>query len=898
MDKRVLIVDDDPDVLQLLVRQLNKGGYEPIAACDGEEALKIMLAEAPPVVLTDWMMPKMDGIQLCSQLRQHEGVGFVYIIILTGVFDQDAVLAAMEAGADDFLYRPIKQEELLLRLRSGYRIAQLQADLAKRNREVHLHNARLAVATDKLEDANRKLVQMATTDELTGLTNRREAMNRLNDEWARSDRHQEPLACVLADIDHFKVFNDTHGHAVGDLVLKSTADTLAATTRAGESVCRVGGEEFLVVCPKSDSRMAATAAERLRAAVASMDVTHDERQLKVAISLGVAERTPDMTGPDDLLIAADQALYLAKEQGRNRVCVVETTGEQRTEPRQLDTFDQQSQHRIVEHELSGETATILVVDPDEATRRHCIDLLEREGHTVREAADATHMISVMHKEPVDVVVVELTTPDVDGLECTRRLKSDPTTHESAVMIIAQASEESADIATVLDAGADSFTFKPLDPGQFVRRIRAMVDTRFARRAQLRSNTVRAEQARAFELLLEYSREVVSAETLDVVLDSTIAVSAKLTCSRRISIMLPDDDGKHLTIARAIGISEDTVQSARLPVGEGIPGKAFQQGETLVCDPSATEASQEYQQESDVCLSAPLIRARDMAAEQIVGVLNIAGRNVGEMFAPLELECIDMICNIAASAINALMTRQARDQARDSVVVALAKLAEHRDSETGRHIERVTRFSRLLAEDLDRRALSKDEIDAEFLRDLERAVPLHDIGKVAIPDNILLKPGKLTAEEMAVMRSHVHVGAQTIQSVLERAPGVKFLEMALDVTSGHHEWYDGGGYPARLSGDAIPLAARITSLADVYDALTTRRVYKPAFRHDKALSIIVDASGTQFDPVVVDAFLRREKEFAQLAAELADEEPEPSISPEYASRESADLPAPAIQTGVG
>jgi len=288
----------------------------------------------------------------------------------------------------------------------------------------------------------------------------------------------------------------------------------------------------------------------------------------------------------------------------------------------------------------------------------------------------------------------------------------------------------------------------------------------------------------------------------------------------------------------------------------------------------------------------------MAAEQIVGVLNIAGRNVGEMFAPLELECIDMICNIAASAINALMTRQARDQARDSVVVALAKLAEHRDSETGRHIERVTRFSRLLAEDLDRRALSKDEIDAEFLRDLERAVPLHDIGKVAIPDNILLKPGKLTAEEMAVMRSHVHVGAQTIQSVLERAPGVKFLEMALDVTSGHHEWYDGGGYPARLSGDAIPLAARITSLADVYDALTTRRVYKPAFRHDKALSIIVDASGTQFDPVVVDAFLRREKEFAQLAAELADEEPEPSISPEYASRESADLPAPAIQTGVG
>jgi len=206
------------------------------------------------------------------------------------------------------------------------------------------------------------------------------------------------------------------------------------------------------------------------------------------------------------------------------------------------------------------------------------------------------------------------------------------------------------------------------------------------------------------------------------------------------------------------------------------------------------------------------------------------------------------------------------------MVALAKLAEYRDNDTGRHLDRVTRFCLVLAEALRERDAYRKLIDAQFLYNLERSVPLHDIGKVAIPDEILLFPGRLNDEQMAVMRTHTDTGANTIQALIARAPGVSFLEMATDIARYHHERYDGKGYPTGLKAEAIPLAARITAVADVYDALTTRRVYKEAFSHAKAVEIIREGSGTQFDPAVVEAFLNRQATFAKLAETMADEQP--------------------------
>ena len=172
----------------------------------------------------------------------------------------------------------------------------------------------------------------------------------------------------------------------------------------------------------------------------------------------------------------------------------------------------------------------------------------------------------------------------------------------------------------------------------------------------------------------------------------------------------------------------------------------------------------------------------------------------------------------------------------------------------------------------------DTITDAFLRDLERAVPLHDIGKVAIPDRILFKPGRLTEGEMVIMRTHAAIGAQAIHTLVERVPGATFLRMAEALAHGHHEWYNGKGYPRGLSGPDMSLAARIAAVADVYDAVTTKRVYKDAMPHSRAAAIVREGCGTQFDPMVVQAFVNREEEFSRLAAELADAEPaEPALA---------------------
>lgn len=206
----------------------------------------------------------------------------------------------------------------------------------------------------------------------------------------------------------------------------------------------------------------------------------------------------------------------------------------------------------------------------------------------------------------------------------------------------------------------------------------------------------------------------------------------------------------------------------------------------------------------------------------------------------------------------------------ATIVALAKLAEHRDSETGKHLERVREYSRLLAEELQRSGVASHPVTLEFITNLYHATPLHDIGKVAIPDTILLKPGKLTAEEFEVMKTHAVVGAETIRSVHTQYRNNGFLATGLALTRSHHERWDGAGYPDGLAGEDIPLEGRIMAVADVYDALRSERVYKPAYSHEKTREIILEGSGSQFDPVVVDSFVATEQDFERISRELDDQ----------------------------
>ena len=216
------------------------------------------------------------------------------------------------------------------------------------------------------------------------------------------------------------------------------------------------------------------------------------------------------------------------------------------------------------------------------------------------------------------------------------------------------------------------------------------------------------------------------------------------------------------------------------------------------------------------------------------------------------------------------------ETRDVAMFVLASLAESRDPETGEHLERMRSYCHILAEELRNDSCYCEQIDDKFIEDLYRSSPLHDIGKVGIPDCILLKPGSLTDKEFEVMKQHSIIGAEALGRTIRSVTSAGFLEMAADIARHHHERFDGTGYPDGLKGNQIPLSARIVALADVYDALTSSRVYKPVFRPEIAYMMICQERGKHFDPVIVDAFIARHDDFLQVRKLTEAEKTAPSL----------------------
>jgi putative two-component system response regulator len=214
----------------------------------------------------------------------------------------------------------------------------------------------------------------------------------------------------------------------------------------------------------------------------------------------------------------------------------------------------------------------------------------------------------------------------------------------------------------------------------------------------------------------------------------------------------------------------------------------------------------------------------------------------------------------------LVTEKVREisDSQLATIHAVSKLAESRDDDTGHHIERTQTFSKVLAETLRKNPRYAGSINDTFVENIYHASPLHDIGKVGIFDNILLKPGKLTAEEFEIMKTHAMIGANTLQSVRNKYPKNAFINMGIDIARSHHEKWDGSGYPGGLTGEDIPLSARIMAVSDVYDALRSKRPYKPAFTHEKSCEIIMEGAGRHFDPAVIEAFTAVEAEFAEIS----------------------------------
>ncbi|MBT8365255.1 MAG: HD domain-containing protein [Deltaproteobacteria bacterium] len=267
-------------------------------------------------------------------------------------------------------------------------------------------------------------------------------------------------------------------------------------------------------------------------------------------------------------------------------------------------------------------------------------------------------------------------------------------------------------------------------------------------------------------------------------------------------------------------------------------------------------------------------------EEINFYRQLFGPNVSEMWLRVIVLCLFMIfgshvqftINKRKQAERDLLDSYRKLQnARMATILGLAKLAEYRDEGTGTHLERIREYAKIIAQELAKNIKYRNVITPDYIEDIYQSAILHDIGKVGIPDAVLLKPDKLTDKEFEIIKRHTILGGDAIKAIEYRIEGRSFLEMGKEIAYNHHEKWDGSGYPAGLKGDEIPLSARIVALADVYDALTTERFYKRAYTHEKSSQIIIDLKAVHFDPAIVDVFLQLEDEFKRIRQELIKEE---------------------------
>jgi diguanylate cyclase (GGDEF)-like protein len=316
---RILVADDDGVTRVALTRTVEAFGYECLTAVDGDAAWEILQSSPVDVVISDWLMPGLDGIELCRRIRDRaptaEGPGYVYVILATSLSEGQDRLTGMRAGADDYLVKPVDPMELQARLIVAARVTALHEELAR-----HRH---------ELEQLSVEEARAARTDPLTQLGNRLRLEEDLTAMRARSQRYGHRWCVVLCDIDHFKAYNDTMGHPGGDQALRDVASVIRSHIRSGDTAYRYGGEEFVVVLPEQTLETAVVAAERLRRAVEERGIPHPGLRPPgfVTLSAGVAELAPGgATSVERLVADADAALYRAKELGRNRVQTASPSG--------------------------------------------------------------------------------------------------------------------------------------------------------------------------------------------------------------------------------------------------------------------------------------------------------------------------------------------------------------------------------------------------------------------------------------------------------------------------------------------------------------------------------------------------------------------------------------------
>jgi len=435
---RVLIADDSATSRLLLRAALGALGHECVEASDGAEALAIFTREGADVIVSDWMMPGLTGEELCRRIRISE-LGYTYFILLTSLEDKSHALAGMEAGADDYLSKPLNRNDLEVRLGAAARVTAL--------------HRRLADQQAQLEHLNATLFVDARTDGLTGAANRMlfdEDLAALED---RAARYGHRYSIAFFDVDRFKLYNDTCGHAAGDDVLCSVTAALSGQCRTSDALYRYGGEELVVILTEQTTETAAIAVERMRAEVQRLAISHPGLGGDQVVTVSAAVAGSDPTAPvaaGAVVERADLALYRAKEAGRNRVVLDEVESDQRPK--------------------------VLLVEPSLTQALASRAGLESAGFVVRVVTDPRSALAVARQEHPDAVVADLDMPGLDGAALCQTVRADP--HLSHTPVVLRTSRvTSPELTALLDTAApDALVDKSVSPKQLASRLTELISS--------------------------------------------------------------------------------------------------------------------------------------------------------------------------------------------------------------------------------------------------------------------------------------------------------------------------------------------------------------------------------------------------------------------------------------
>ena len=669
-----------------------------------------------------------------------------------------------------------------------------------------------------------RLEREAQTDSLTGLFNHRYFHERLRRELTAASADHTNVAVVMIDIDDFKRVNDVFGHAVGDDVLAELADHLRATVRSGDIVCRIGGEEFAIIVPDSRSERTLTLAHRL---AERLDAVELELAGRIAVSIGIAQGPEHAANPRELVACAEAAMMTAKARGKSQVVFFDESDTERPGGGQSRGEDIRSiAHLKMLQSLGGklnrsndvrEIGMAIANELRQLIDYHNCRVFVREGQELTPIAfqgeltghdrTAAQVFRTRVGEGLTGHVVEtgeaLLLDDASACEFAVRIEGTATIEESIIAVPLHYGSRVTGAIVVSKLGLSQFDEDDL------RLLEVLAGHAAVALENARLYEAQRREAESAKALLEFGRDLAAAEGLERVFERVVDGAAQLTGAPSASLWI-----------------EETTR------GAVVVRAGARAGERITCD-AVTERTEPFVHEDPAAAVAPFM------VEGRWGAIVVASRPDTE-WGDRELKLLGGLAHQAKLAIANASSFEGLERTFLSTVEALANALEARDEYTSSHARWITDTALLVGQELG--------LDGETLKRLELGALFHDIGKIGIPNSILLKPGPLTEEERALIETHPDLGAKIIAPIDQ-------LQGVCEIVRACHERWDGAGYPDRKVGEEIPLEARIIFACDAFHAMTTDRPYRNALDPVEALRRLEEAAGSQFDPRVVEVCLR-------------------------------------------